>query len=98
MKKENPHELETVELKRILNNFILELEKLELILVEEIVFYQKIKIEWVRENDFRPGTFSRLLSNIISTKFYSKRVLEYLCKSNWKNDFIENYTPQPWKK
>lgn len=94
---EDSREIKIEEVLKIVEDYIFGLKKLENELVDEINFYKEIKIELILNNDFRPGTFSRILSNVVSAKFMSYRILDYFRDKNWEDDFLENITPSPWK-
>lgn len=82
----------------ILSTLIQKLDKTENRLSEQMLYYQKNKLEWLEKNDFRPGAFSRILSSIVSSKFVAKKIVDYLDQKNWEDDYRENHMPELWKK
>jgi hypothetical protein len=70
---------------------------LEKTLVKNIDWFHKNKPELIKASDFRPGTFSRMLSSTISARFSLDRMNEFILDPNWEGLFIDKYVPEPWK-
>lgn len=82
----------------ILDGTIAGLKDLEALLIEQMGYYEKKHVNWLREDDFRPGTFSRILSSVVASKFTAEKIRSYLEDDGWPDDYREKYMPEPWKK
>lgn len=82
----------------ILKDSIYGLKEIEKELIEQITYYEKTNIEWLEKNDFRPGTFSRILSSVVASKFTAQKIYDYLNEENWVEDYRMQHMPVPWKK
>jgi len=85
------------QLEPLLTNYVIELKKIENLLTDEILYYKDNHPDWLKNNDFRLGSFSRILSAIIASKFTATKTLDYLNSEKWENDFRDKYIPEPWK-
>jgi hypothetical protein len=56
------------------------------------LYYSKHK-DLITAQDFRPGTFGRLLSSILTSKFFMHSTLQYVSQSGWDADFKSNILP-----
>ncbi len=83
-------------LRPILRDFIADLNLIEQRLNDQMVYYRDNHLNWLNNNDFRPGTFSRILSTIIASKFTATKIFEYINSDNWQADYRENHIPEPW--
>lgn len=80
----------------ILKDSIDELKEIEKELIEQIGYYEENNIEWLEKNDFRPGTFSRILSSVVASKFTAQKIYDYLNDENWVEDYRTHHMPEPW--
>lgn len=86
------------QLRPILTGLIERLSATEDELNRQMIHYQDNHADWLTQNDFRPGTFSRILSAIVASKFAAIKTLEYIRTDDWQNDYREHHMPEPWKK
>ncbi|RLD55498.1 MAG: hypothetical protein DRJ01_16575 [Bacteroidetes bacterium] len=86
-----------IQLKPILNGLIERLKSTEEDLNNQMEYYKNTHIDWLKNNDYRPGSFSRILSAIVASKFTAVKTIEYLNQDNWQEDYRDNHMPAPWK-
>jgi hypothetical protein len=66
-------------------------------LTELLEYYMNERSELFDEGDFRPGTIGRMISSVISTRFFLNNTTRFTKNDNWDEVFQQNYTPQPFK-
>jgi hypothetical protein len=69
------------------------LKKFETTLDKGIQWYQNNYPEYIKGNDFRPGTLGRFMACSISIRFGLDRSHEYIKTENWDEKFLNNYQP-----
>ena len=74
--------------------FITRLTNTENRLQEIISAYKNENVEFIRQDDFRPGTFGRILSSVVGAKFILKTTLDYFSQENWKENYRNNFMPE----
>lgn len=66
-------------------------------LVELFDYYRLEKSDLYEARDFRPGTIGRMISSVISTRFFLNNTAQFVNSKNWDNIFQQNYMPEPFK-
>lgn len=66
-------------------------------LVELLDYYRLEKCDLFQAVDFRPGTIGRMISSVISTRFFLNNTVLFVNSKNWDNIFQQNYIPEPFK-
>lgn len=60
--------------------------------LEEILYwYKENQASLFAKGDFRPGTFGRFLSNVISLRFHMQASYKYFSTSGWQENFNKNF-------
>jgi hypothetical protein len=74
--------------------YISELILIENRILEILIAYKGKNIDQLKANDFRPGTFGRLLSSILTTKFFFHSTYQYVNHKEWELDYFKNILPK----
>src|SRR5690554_1023102 len=91
------HEQVKNQLNPILKDLIPRLQETENLLNGQMEYYRDQHIDWLKNDDFRPGSISRILSAIVASKFTAIKTLEYLKQVDWQDDYREKHMPKAWK-
>ena len=75
---------------------VIALEKIEDRIIEILDFYKSNHPEFFAAEDFRPGTFGRLLSAINSSKFFFHSTMKYVETTEWDKDYLNNVLPKKY--
>lgn len=78
-------------------SFEKKLLSLEAQLLGNLEWYNKNKPDLIKAIDFRPGTFSRMLSSAITVRFFIDRISEFTSNKDWDKIYTDKYIPEPWK-
>lgn len=54
--------------------------------------------DMIRSGDFRPGTFGRIISCIVTAKFMYDRVLNYIEGNKWDVHYLNTYIPKIYRR
>lgn len=66
-------------------------------LEELLIYYRNERIKLFRNSDFRPGTVGRLISTIITVRFFLNNTKSFIEDDDWTVLFQEKYIPTPFK-
>lgn len=63
-------------------------------LADILSWYNSNRMDLIKEFDFRPGTFGRILNPIIAATFIFDQVKKFITNRSWDSVFLQNYVPQ----
>jgi hypothetical protein len=75
-------------------DYISQLVVIENRVMEILATYKEKHKDLMEANDFRPGTFGRLLSSILTSKFFFHSTLLYVKQNEWDVDYKTNILPK----
>ncbi len=76
------------------NEYIPKLLNVEARITEILHFYYEKHHELISAKDFRPGTFGRLQSAVLVSKFFFHTTLNYVKQKEWDEDYRANILPK----
>lgn len=77
-------------------DYISQLQSIENRVVEILDFYKEKHADLMKASDFRPGTFGRLLSSILTSKFFFHSTFQYIKQNQWDSDYKKNILPKKY--